>query len=110
MAWWLEYGPPFQCHLAWESSLTGQPEISNYTPYSCADYPLEGISKIAYATARNPDYRPADAVIPYCQNQYQQLVYMPNSDPAFSDQPANPNGGFDEFAKLAETAQSPKIR
>lgn len=93
--------------MTWESTSSGQLNIvnANYIPYNCDDYPLTGISQIAYNTARDPEYRPSDAIIPYCQNQFQQLVFMPNPDPAFSDQPANPNGGFDEFAKLAQTAE-----
>ena len=30
---------------------------------------------------------------------------MPNPDPAFSDEIPKPNGGFDAFAELAQTAQ-----
>lgn len=93
--------------LTWESDLDSQPTLAaaHYQPYNCDDYPLEGISKIVYDTARDPEYRPPDAIIPYCQNQYHQLVFMPNPDPAFSDQPATINGGFDKFAALAVTAE-----
>jgi phosphatidylserine/phosphatidylglycerophosphate/cardiolipin synthase-like enzyme len=93
--------------MSWESTLTGELDIAtaSFMPYSCEDYPLHGISKVAYDLARRPDYRPADDIIPYCQNQYRQLVFMPNPDPAFSEQPAKPNGGFDEFAELAQMAE-----
>jgi cardiolipin synthase len=94
-------------HLVWQNSLTGKSGIaySNFIPYNCDEYPLDGISQIAYDVARRPDYRPTEDIIPYCQNQVHQLVHMPNPDPAFSDETPNPNGGFDEFAQLAQTAQ-----
>ena len=94
-------------HLVWHNTLSGEIDIAyiSFVPYSCDDYPLSNISQVAYDVARRPEYRPADDLIPYCQNQVHQLVHMPNPDPAFSDEVPKPNGGFDAFAELAQTAQ-----
>jgi phosphatidylserine/phosphatidylglycerophosphate/cardiolipin synthase-like enzyme len=94
-------------HLVWHNKLTGNSDIAyaSFIPYSCDDYPLSNISQIAYDVARRPKYRPADDLIPYCQNQFHQLVFMSNPNPAFSDQLPKPNGGFDAFAELAQTAR-----
>jgi len=94
-------------HLVWQNSLSGVSDItySSFIPYNCDDYPLDGISQVAYDEARRPQFRPPEDLIPYCQNQVHQLVHMPNPDPAFSDEQPYPNGGFDAFAELAQTAQ-----
>ena len=94
-------------HLVWHNTLSGDNDIAyaSFIPYSCDDYPLSNISQAAFNVARRPEYRPSDDIIPYCQNQVHQLVHMPNPEPAFSDESPNPNGGFDEFAELAQTAQ-----
>jgi hypothetical protein len=93
-------------HLVWQSTLSGTSDIAyaSFIPYSCEEYPVHGISQVAYDVARRLEYRPAEDPIPYCQNQFQQLVYMSNPDPAYSDQQPTPNGGFDAFAELAQTA------
>lgn len=94
-------------HLVWPQSTANGDDlaIAHFEPYSCEAYPPQGISQTAYNVARGPQYRPQEDLIPYCQNQVHQLVHMPNPDPAFSDETPNPNGGFDEFAQLAQTAQ-----
>ena len=94
-------------HLVWQSNLSGKSDIAyaSFIPYNCDEHPLAGISQIAYDVSRRPEYRPAKDLIPYCQNQVHQLVHMPNPDAAFSDEIPNPNGGFDAFAELAQTAQ-----
>ncbi len=94
-------------HLVWNTALSGPGDIAyaSFMPYNCDDYSLDGISQIAYEAARRPEYRPVDDLIPYCQNQFHQLVHMSNPDPAYSDQLPNPNGGFDTFSELAQTAE-----
>ncbi len=49
--------------------------------------------------------RPAENVVPYCLNQYDRLIFTPNPNPAYSEEPISPNGGFDRLAELAEEAQ-----
>jgi len=94
-------------HLAWPTLGADAEDIAqaSFIPYSCDDYPLSDIAQIAYDVARSPEYRPQEDIIPYCQNAYHQLVFMPNPNPAFSDEEPTPNGGFDLFAGLAETAE-----
>lgn len=94
-------------HMVWGYAADGRAHIAYapFAPYSCNDFPLNGISQIAYDVASRPEYHSATDSIPYCQNQYRQLVFMPNPNPAFSDQPPSLNGGFDVFAELAQTAE-----
>jgi phosphatidylserine/phosphatidylglycerophosphate/cardiolipin synthase-like enzyme len=42
---------------------------------------------------------------PYCRNSFIDFIYMPNPEPAFSNQPATGNGGFDKVATLVDTIQ-----
>lgn len=94
-------------HLSWPTLDADTQDIAqtSFVPYSCDDYPLGSTAQIAYDVARRPEYRPEEDIIPYCQNEYHQLVIMPNPDPAFSDEEPTANGGFDLFAELAQTAE-----
>jgi phosphatidylserine/phosphatidylglycerophosphate/cardiolipin synthase-like enzyme len=41
------------------------------------------------------EFHPAGYQSPFCDNQFKNFVYMPEPNPAFSDLPITPNGGFD---------------
>ena len=41
------------------------------------------------------EFHPAGYQSPFCGNEFKSFVYMPEPDPAFSDLPVTPNGGFD---------------
>ncbi len=51
------------------------------------------------------DYRPPADPVPYCQNRFDNITYMPNPDPAYSDRPPTENGGFDILADLVRSTQ-----
>ena len=94
-------------NLAWMSSLDESKTVAyaTFTPYSCEDYPLSDVSQTAYNTIRNGGYYPDTEIIPYCQNQYQRLNFLPKADPRYSDFPPTLNGGFDDLADLIKTAE-----
>ena len=49
--------------------------------------------------------RAADAEIPYCRNQYEDIQYTPNPQPEYSDDEPMPNGAFDKIADMVREAQ-----
>jgi len=49
--------------------------------------------------------RPAGTEIPYCRNQFDRIIYTPNPDPEYSNQPVTQNGGFDQVSALVEQAK-----
>jgi len=73
--------------------------------YNCEQYQPTGIAYEVLKVARNGKYRPTTDIVPFCQNQYDQLLITPNPDPAYSEQPSTPNGGFDQYTDLIREAK-----
>jgi hypothetical protein len=93
-------------YLAWAES-GDSPSTLFYTthmPYTCDESQLTPVGQVVYETVRQEKFRPAGDTIPYCHNQFDQLLYAPNPPP-YTGIPPTTNGVFDEFAELAKTAQ-----
>ena len=75
--------------------------------YSCEGYELTRLAQVLYDVTRLEQYRDADTPVPYCQNQYDNLVYTPNADPTAYKTDVAPleNGAFDQMAQVALTAE-----
>lgn len=73
--------------------------------YSCSDEELSPITQVMYDVARSELYRPPGTIVPYCDNQFDMLLYTPNPAPAFSEIPPTPNGAFDYNFDLVRQAQ-----
>ena len=96
--------PAGNLFLAWSGS---DPAIhyALQQPYACDPDLLSGAGADLYAVASLGGYRPEDDVIPFCQNQYQKILFTPAVDPAFSDAEPTLNGGFDDYAELLQSAE-----
>ncbi|HID52523.1 MAG TPA: hypothetical protein EYP41_10865 [Anaerolineae bacterium] len=73
--------------------------------YNCEGYELGRIAQVVYDVSRYGGYRPDDDIIPYCQNRYDKLLFTPNPEPAYSDDPPTPNGAFDPMFALIPDAE-----
>lgn len=73
--------------------------------YSCSGENLGRIGRVMLSTAQSGSYRPVNEMIPYCQNSFNGLIYMPNPEQAYSSQSDTPNGGFDKVSELADSTQ-----
>ena len=94
-------------HLAWNDA-SGDTRAIHYArqdPYQCDVNTLTDLGKVALATKQNGGFHPPGYEVPFCQNQFIDFIYQPNPEPAFSSDPAEPNGGFDRVAELAETVK-----
>jgi phosphatidylserine/phosphatidylglycerophosphate/cardiolipin synthase-like enzyme/uncharacterized membrane protein YidH (DUF202 family) len=94
-------------HMTWTDG-SGQPQNLQYAlqiQYECVEADLTGVEEELYQVAREGGYRPADDIIPFCGNRYEDMLFTPNPDPAFSDQAPTLNGGYDGHAQLIETAE-----
>ncbi len=76
-----------------------------YVPYNCDDVPLTELGDIMYAAVRQEKYRPASDPIPYCQNQYDRLLFTPNPTDPDTDLPISEYGAFDQVAALVIEAE-----
>ena len=61
---------------------------------------LAGIDAVFAAGLRS-----ADADLPHCRNQFENIQYTPNPEPEYSDEPITPNGAFDRVADMVDDAQ-----
>ncbi len=89
--------------LSWDDQ--GDIKFATQTPYSCDGVPLTELGEIMYAAVRQEKFRPASDPIPYCQNQYDRLVFTPNPVSPDSDLPKTRYGAFDWVADLVSTAE-----
>jgi hypothetical protein len=63
-----------------------------------------GINKALYQIATQDTYRLTGQIVPYCQNRFDQLVFTPNPEPAFSSLNPRVNGAFDQMADMIRQA------
>ena len=100
-------GPDSLLHLAWDGATgsAGQIIYANYQPYECENVDLNAQVMLALEVAQSGVYRPAEDLVPFCQNRFDDLLILPEADPAYSDIPTTLNGAFDQVSDLIQTAQ-----
>jgi len=91
-------------HLVWDG-LPGQIDYASHRVYSCSTENLNSQVQLALDIAQSGVYRPADDLVPYCDNQFDRLLILPRPDPAYSDIPPTVNGAFDQVADLIRGAK-----
>jgi len=91
-------------HLVWDGS-PSQINHASYRAYSCSAENLNPQVQLALDITQSGVYRPADDVVPYCDNQFDRLLILPRPDPAYSDIPPTINGAFDQVADLIRGAK-----
>lgn len=73
--------------------------------YECSPEDLPRLMQLGYEAILAGEFYPPGTQIPFCQNEYQQIMYTPNPQPAYSDVPATENGAFDQIAGLVDDAR-----
>ncbi len=66
--------------------------------YTCDDQQLSELELIGLQTLLTGGTRPAGTEIPYCRNQFSHILYTPNPEPGYSEEPATPNSAFDKVS------------
>jgi phosphatidylserine/phosphatidylglycerophosphate/cardiolipin synthase-like enzyme len=89
--------------LTWRD--TDGEHVATYVEYDCADASLNRIGQAVFAAVRQEKFRPADDIIPYCRNQYDQLLLTPNPTAPESTLPRTEYGAFDQIAELVTGAE-----
>ena len=90
-------------HLVW-SGANQTVHYARQQPYVCDPAMLSGPEVALYEVASLGGYRPEDDVIPFCQNQYEKMVFTPTVDPAFTSADPTMNGAYDDYAALLQDA------
>ena len=94
-------------HLVWSAGeSSGSPLLyTSQVQYVCDESDLTGFSRVMFDVASSEQYRSPDSVVPYCQNQYNRLLFTPFPMPDFSDEPAQPHGAFDDYNEMILDAE-----
>jgi len=94
-------------HLVWDELPANGSQINyaGYRVYACSEENLNPQVQLALEIAQSGNYRPADDIVPYCDNQFDRLLILPRPDPAYSDIPSTTNGAFDQVADLIRSAK-----
>ncbi|MFA9406229.1 MAG: phospholipase D-like domain-containing protein [Anaerolineales bacterium] len=94
-------------HLAWLQGASAESGIdfASQVQYVCDDSSLTGVEKVVYDVARTGGYRPNTDIIPFCENQYEMMVFTPNVEPEFSDRAPTTNGAYDNYVDLLKEAE-----
>jgi phosphatidylserine/phosphatidylglycerophosphate/cardiolipin synthase-like enzyme len=82
--------------LVWKDADQSQ-SFSVQEVYSCEDEALSALEKIGLQSLGGAA-SPAGIDVPYCRNQFNRILYTPNPEPAYSDDPATPNSAFDSVS------------
>ena len=94
-------------HIVWADPADdgGQITYASYRAYVCSAENLNPQVQLALDITQSGVYRPADDLVPYCDNQFDRLLILPRPDPAYSDIPPTTNGAFDQVADLIRSAK-----
>ncbi len=90
-------------YMAWADSQEEGPtmEFATQPDYQCSETNLSALGQVILDVAQDEQWRPAGFPVPFCQNRFLGFIYMPNPEPAFSNIPPTPNGGFDRVDNIA---------
>lgn len=93
--------------LVWAEALgsAGDLFVSVKENYECSADELTPTERAGLEALLGGDTRPEGAEVPYCRNQFDRIIYMPNPNPEYSNEEITPNGGFDQVAALVEDAE-----
>ena len=94
-------------HMVWGDTPGNKAGLfySEQENYECSLDDLSELERVVLETISNGGTRPLGTEIPYCRNQFRRIIYTPNPNPAYSNEPATPNGGFDSISTIADNAR-----
>jgi len=93
--------------LYWSEELNGQTVTFQASQpfYECDPETLTPLEQLGLQVINSGGFRPEGETVPYCQNHFDRIVYTPNPDPAFSDEPITLNGAFDQISVASQAAK-----
>jgi phosphatidylserine/phosphatidylglycerophosphate/cardiolipin synthase-like enzyme len=83
--------------LVWQESDQSM-KSSVQEVYACDEQQLSALESAGLQTLLTGETRPEGTDIPYCRNQFSHIIYTPNPEPAYSDEPPTPNSAFDRVS------------
>jgi phosphatidylserine/phosphatidylglycerophosphate/cardiolipin synthase-like enzyme len=90
--------------MVWEDGAQIQ-YIAVQENYQCSTDELPYLELAGIEAVYAAGLRSADADLPHCRNQYEDIQYTPNPEPEYSDDEPTTNGAFDQVADMVREAQ-----
>lgn len=93
-------------HLAWSNAATAESELryARQDAYQCSLAELSRIERVVMDVIQSRKWHPADYKAPFCGNQTEGLVFMPNPHPAFSSAEPTEFGGYTRTGEFLKSA------
>ena len=93
--------------LGWQASGagTGDQMYVVKEAYECSEDELSASERAGLEAMLAGGNRPLDAPVTYCRNHFERLLYTPNPDSEYSQNPQTPNGAFDRVAAMIKDAE-----
>ena len=93
--------------LVWQDAASSSNDLmlAILENYQCSEEDLDPTELAGLEALLSGDTRPPGTKVPYCRNQFDRIIYMPNPRPEYSNEEITPNGGFDQVAALVEDAE-----
>ena len=99
--------PDGTAFISWQDSPNNAPTllIARQDPYGCSPASLSNSGIMVLDVLQTGGFHPSDYQSPFCGNQFDEFIYMPNPLPSFSAEPPTQFGGFDRLAELVQGTQ-----
>jgi len=91
-------------YLAWSSEFAGIRYIEQPF-YACEETTGLYLADAVLSVLTSGEYRPEDALIPFCRNKFEKLLYLPSADLDLETENPNDYGGFKDVDKALITVK-----
>jgi phosphatidylserine/phosphatidylglycerophosphate/cardiolipin synthase-like enzyme/MFS family permease len=100
--------PVSDIQVAWTDIQDGNPILrySTQQAYQCSETSLSEPMKSVLNVVENGTFHPAGYQSPFCGNQFEGFIFMPNPEPEFYTLPPGERIGYDQLAGLLVQARS----
>jgi hypothetical protein len=86
-------------YLAWSSESAGIRYVEQPF-YTCDESTGLYLADAVLSVLTSGEYRPEDAMVPFCQNKFEKLLYLPSADLDLETENPNDYGGFEDIDKI----------
>lgn len=93
--------------LVWVDSVNGSQTIqyASQPAYQCDSSTVNRTMKVIIDVVQSGEFHPIDYKAPFCENHFQEIVFMPEPLPQVNTLPAGERTGYDQLADLISTAR-----
>lgn len=91
--------------IAKSVTVEGVSKKFDLTKYECDVSKLNDTARVVFDVVNSDRYNPDGATIPFCGSRYDRMVFAPNPNESYSDDPRTINGVYDVVAQMTLNAK-----